>query len=142
RYANLAVNYLLQRLEQYSGIAVLTTNRPAGLDEALQRRLSLHLRLEMPEPEERTRLWRSLVPAEAALAADGDFAGLAKEFELTGGYIKNVTVRAAFLASGEGRAIDMGLLRRAAALELEDMGRVVQRSPSRTNGAAVRLAHA
>jgi SpoVK/Ycf46/Vps4 family AAA+-type ATPase len=142
RYANLAVNYLLQRLEQYSGIAVLTTNRPAGLDEALQRRLSLHLRFDMPERDERMRLWRSLLPQEAAVADDVDFSRLATEFELTGGYIKNVTVRAAFLASGQGRAIDMGLLRRAAALELEDMGRVVQRVATSRNGAArLRLAN-
>jgi hypothetical protein len=50
RYGNLAVNYLLQRLEQYSGVVVMTTNKEASLDEALQRRLTLHLHLEVPEP--------------------------------------------------------------------------------------------
>ena len=56
RYGNMATNYLLQRLEQYTGVAVLTTNKDTALDEALQRRLTLHLRLEIPDVDERKRL--------------------------------------------------------------------------------------
>jgi SpoVK/Ycf46/Vps4 family AAA+-type ATPase len=125
RYGNLAVNYLLQRLEQYSGIAILTTNKDAALDEALQRRLSLHLHLDIPEAEERERLWLSFMPKKAPVQ-EIDYRALAEEFELSGGYIKNAAVRAAFLAAHAGGAINMKILRRAAALELEDMGRVVQ----------------
>jgi SpoVK/Ycf46/Vps4 family AAA+-type ATPase len=124
RYGNLAVNYLLQRLEQYTGVAILTTNKEAALDEALQRRLSLHLHLQLPKPDERERLWKSFFPAKAPLG-EVDFRALAEEFELSGGYIKNAAVRAAFLAAVDKSKINMGLLRRAAALELEDMGRVV-----------------
>jgi ATP-dependent 26S proteasome regulatory subunit len=126
RYGNLAVNYLLQRLEQYTGVAILTTNKEAALDEALQRRLSLHLHLEIPEADERERLWKSFFPAKAPVEKV-DFRLLAEEFELSGGYIKNAAVRAAFLAAGAKSSITMPLLRRAAALELEDMGRVVMR---------------
>jgi adenylate kinase family enzyme len=127
RYGNLAVNYLLQRLESYTGVAILTTNKEASLDEALQRRLSLHLHFEVPQPEERHRLWLSFMPKKAP-TDDLDFHALAEEFELSGGYIKNAALRAAFLAATEeGGKIHMGLLRRAAALELEDMGRVVMR---------------
>jgi SpoVK/Ycf46/Vps4 family AAA+-type ATPase len=129
RHANLTVNFLLQRLEQYRGIAVLTTNRPAGLDEALQRRLSLHLRFDIPDADERERLWRSLMPADAPLADDVDVARLAADLRLTGGYIKNVVVRAAFLAAIHDTSIDQALLRHAAALELEDMGRVIHHGP-------------
>ncbi|HEY0251054.1 MAG TPA: AAA family ATPase, partial [Kofleriaceae bacterium] len=125
RYGNMAVNYLLQRLEQYTGIAVLTTNKDTSLDEALQRRLTLRLFLDVPEVEERTRLWRSFVPPRAPVALDVDYSELAREFELSGGYIKNAAVRAAFLAASSGRIITMDLLRHASALELEDMGRVV-----------------
>lgn len=128
RYGNLAVNYLLQRLEQYSGVVVMTTNKEASLDEALQRRLSLHLHLEIPEPPERERLWRSMLPSKAPSARNINFKALAKEYEISGGYIKNVALRAAFLAAETSTPIHMGLLRRAAALELEDMGRLVSRT--------------
>jgi SpoVK/Ycf46/Vps4 family AAA+-type ATPase len=126
RYANANVNYLLQRLEQYTGVVVLTTNKDAALDEALQRRLTLHLRLDVPEILEREQLWRSFLPHGAPRDPDLDVAALAREFELTGGLIKNVVVRAAFLAAREDTRLGTGLLRRAATLELEDMGRVVR----------------
>ncbi|HEY0255313.1 MAG TPA: AAA family ATPase, partial [Kofleriaceae bacterium] len=125
RYGNMATNYLLQRLEQYSGVAVLTTNKDASLDDALQRRLSLHLFLEIPEVEERERLWKSFMPDRAPVLHDVDFKQLALEFRLSGGYIKNAAVRAAFLAASHDAPISMDLLRVASALELEDMGHVV-----------------
>src|SRR6185436_1682429 len=128
RYGNLAVNYLLQRLEAYSGVAILTTNKEAALDEALRRRLSLHLHLDVPKPPERERLWLSMMPSKAPSARNLNFKALAKEYEITGGYIKNIVLRAAFLAASEGVPINMGLLRRAAALEMEDMGRLVSRT--------------
>jgi SpoVK/Ycf46/Vps4 family AAA+-type ATPase len=126
RYANANVNYLLQRLEQYTGVVVLTTNKDAALDEALQRRLTLHLRLDVPEVPEREQLWRSFLPQGAPRDHDLDLEALAREFELTGGLIKNVVVRAAFLAAREDTQLGTSLLRRAATLELEDMGRVVR----------------
>ncbi len=128
RYGNLAVNYLLQRLEQYTGVAILTTNKDAALDEALQRRLSLHLHLQIPEVEERVALWKSFMPKKAPFDEGLNFQEIAEEFELSGGYIKNAVLRAAFLAASESTKISMAMLKRAAALELEDMGRVVQRA--------------
>lgn len=129
RYGNMATNYLLQRLEQYAGVAVLTTNKDSALDEALQRRLTLHLRLEIPDVAERQRLWQTFLPPRAPVEADINLTTLATEFELSGGYIKNAAVRAAFLAASVGAPIGMEVLRLASALELEDMGRVVcQRS--------------
>jgi AAA+ superfamily predicted ATPase len=129
RFGNMATNYLLQRLEQYTGVAVLTTNKDAALDEALQRRLTLHLRLEIPEVPERARLWKTFLPPKAPVETGIDLELLAREFELSGGYIKNAAVRAAFLAASVGAPIGMEILRLASALELEDMGRVVwQRS--------------
>jgi shikimate kinase len=124
RYANMAVNYLLQRIERYTGVAVMTTNKDAQLDEALQRRLTLHVRLKIPGPAERARLWRTFLPEGAPVQGTIDFAVLAREFELSGGYIKNAAVRAAFLAASHAAPIDMEVLRLASALELEDMGRV------------------
>jgi len=131
RYGNLAVNYLLQRLEHYSGVIIMTTNKEAALDEALQRRLTLHLHLEVPDLPERERLWRSMLPQKAPSARNLNFKALAKEYEISGGYIKNIALRAAFFAAQEGTSINMNLLRRAAALELEDMGRLVSSSSRR-----------
>ena len=128
RYGNLAVNYLLQRLEQYSGVVVMTTNKEASLDEALQRRLTLHLHLEVPEPSERERLWQSMLPPTAPWAKDINWKSLAKDYEISGGYIKNAVLRAAFLAAAANTPINMTLLRRSASLEMEDMGRLIARS--------------
>src|SRR5215470_17025050 len=136
RYGNLAVNYLLQRLEQYTGVAILTTNKDASLDEALQRRLSLHLHMDIPEADERERLWVSFMPAKAPVT-EINFRELAEEFELSGGYIKNAAVRAAFLAASSNGKIDMTILRRAAALELEDMGRVVMNLHGEAGGGKI-----
>jgi SpoVK/Ycf46/Vps4 family AAA+-type ATPase len=127
RYANLAVNHLLQRLERYSGVGILTTNKEAALDSALARRLSLQLRFALPAPGERERLWRSMLLPTMPLGHDIDVAELARRYELAGGDIRNIVLRAAFVAAGRGGAIDMATLRHSVALELEDRGRVVQR---------------
>src|SRR5262249_5978508 len=82
RYGNLAVHYLLQRREQYTGVAILTTNKDAALDEALQRRLSLHLHMDIPQPDERERLWLSFMPAKAPVESNINFRELAEEYEL------------------------------------------------------------
>ncbi|HTJ42093.1 MAG TPA: ATP-binding protein [Kofleriaceae bacterium] len=124
RYGNLAVNYLLQRLEDYEGVAILTTNLASSLDPAVQRRLTLHLRLALPNEDERARLWRSFLSPAIPGATTIDFRALGDELELAGGHIKNAAVRAAFLAASAGRPLDMELVRRAARLELEDMGRL------------------
>ena len=125
RYANLEVNYLLQRMEAYAGIVILTTNHETAIDEAFRRRLSLKIDFAVPEADERARLWRALLPAEAEVAADIDVDALARRFEMTGGYIKNATVRAAFLAADEGAPIAMRHLVRAARAEYQTMGKVV-----------------
>ncbi len=125
RYANLEVNYLLQRMESFSGIVILTTNHETAIDEAFRRRLSLRVDFPVPEPDERARLWRTLLPTEATIAGDIDFDLLADRFEMTGGYIKNAALRAAFLAADEGGAIAMRHLVRAARAEYQAMGKVI-----------------
>ncbi len=124
RYANLEVNYLLQRMEQFSGISILTTNHEKAIDPAFQRRLAFHLRVPMPDEEQRALMWRTMIPARAAQAANINVAKLAASFEMSGGYIKNAVVRAAFLAAGEGAVIGTAHLERAARLEYEAMGKI------------------
>ena len=125
RYANLEVNYLLQRMEAFEGITILTTNFASSIDDAFKRRLAFRIAFPMPEHEERAHLWRAMLPAEAAVAGDIDFAALADRFEMSGGYIRNAVVRAAYLAAADDAAIAMRHLQRGALLEYTAMGKVV-----------------
>ncbi|MBV8762989.1 MAG: ATP-binding protein [Deltaproteobacteria bacterium] len=124
RYANLETNYLLQRLESFTGICLLTSNHEANIDPAFQRRLSLHVRFELPDEVERAKLWHAMLPAAAPVAGDVDFARLARRFAMSGGYIRNAALRAAFAAADEESAITHAHLEEAARLEYEAMGKV------------------
>ncbi len=125
RYANLETNYLLQRLETVTGICLLTSNHESNIDPAFQRRLSLHLRFAVPDEEERERLWHAMLPTAAPVAPNLDVSGLARRFEMSGGYIRNAALRAAFLAADEGTSITDAHLEYAARLEYEGMGKIV-----------------
>ena len=125
RYANLEVNFLLQRMERFTGITILTTNFESGIDEAFRRRLAFHVAFPMPEADERTRLWRAVMPARAATAPDVDFAALGARFAISGGYIRNAAVRAAYLAAAAGAPIDQRHLVAAALAECAAMGKVI-----------------
>jgi hypothetical protein len=127
RHANHETNYLLQRLESFTGICVLTTNHENAIDEAFRRRLSVHVRFPMPEAEERKRLWQALIPKAAPTAQELCFDQLGETFVMSGGYIRNAVLRAAFLAADADTQIDAGFLLRAAQLEYEAMGKVVAR---------------
>ncbi len=124
RYANLEVNYLLQRLDTFEGIAILTTNLEGSIDPAFKRRMSLRLQFPFPDEEMRVRLWASHLPSAAPVAGDFDFAELARRFPLSGGYIRNSTLRAAFLAAQERRPLSQEHLLRAIALEYRELGKL------------------
>lgn len=124
RYANLETNYLLQRLESFSGVCLLTSNHETNIDPAFQRRLSLHLRFELPEAAERARMWRTMLATAAPVAPDIDYARLADRFELSGGAIRNAALRAAFLAAATQSSITMQHLERAARVEYEGLGKI------------------
>nr|MBA3540865.1 ATP-binding protein [Deltaproteobacteria bacterium] len=125
RFANLEVNYILQRMETFDGVSVLTTNAEAAIDPALQRRLNFRIRFPEPEPDEREQLWRRLLPPQAGLHEALDFAALADKFDMTGGYIKNAVVRAAVIAARAGRALTADDLWAGAHHEYVEMGKVM-----------------
>jgi SpoVK/Ycf46/Vps4 family AAA+-type ATPase len=129
RYANLEVNYLLQRVEHFTGIAILTTNFPTALDEAFRRRIAMRVTFPKPQMEERKRLWDSMLTNKSILAPKLDTEDLAYEFELAGGHIKNAVLRGAFIAATRGCLIDQELLRIAARIELKEQGLLVHGSP-------------
>jgi AAA+ superfamily predicted ATPase len=124
RYANLETNYLLQRLESFTGICLLTSNHETNIDPAFLRRLSLHLRFELPDVEERAQLWRAMLPKAAPVAAGVDVQSLARRYAMSGGYIRNAALRAAFLAANDDGAITATHLERAARSEYEGMGKI------------------
>jgi ATP-dependent 26S proteasome regulatory subunit len=124
RYANMEVNYLLQRLDSFEGIAILTTNFGAAIDPAFRRRLSFRVTFPFPDEEMRERLWRALIPAQVPRAEDIDFLSLATRFKLSGGYIRNASLRAAFLAAGEGLALTHDHIERAIRAEFREIGKL------------------
>ncbi len=124
RYANLEVNYLLQRLDSFEGIAILTTNLEGSIDPAFKRRMSLRLQFPFPDEEIRARLWAAHVPPEVPVTGDLDFADLAHRFPLSGGYIRNSAIRAAFLAAQEDRPLSYDHLVRAIQLEYRELGKL------------------
>jgi SpoVK/Ycf46/Vps4 family AAA+-type ATPase len=124
RYANLEVNYLLQRMERFDGVTILTTNLESSIDAAFKRRLAFRLDFPFPQTDERARLWQVMIPAEAEVEGDLAFDQLASTYEMSGGNIRNAVLRAAFLAAGEGSPMTMEHLRRAGDLEYSQMGKV------------------
>jgi AAA+ superfamily predicted ATPase len=125
RYANLEVNFLLQRMESFSGITVLTTNFEDTIDTAFKRRLTFRIRFEKPDADARAALWEKMFPASAELGPDVDFAELGRKFEVSGGNIRNAAIRSAFLASAEGHVIDMDTIKRATLREAREMGLLI-----------------
>jgi hypothetical protein len=110
RYANLETNYLLQRLERFNGLTILTTNLTGAIDQAFKRRFTYDVYFTFPSPEMRAELWRRTLP-ERTRAATIDFDALAEKYELTGGFIKVACERAAYVAGANGVEIDENLLR-------------------------------
>ncbi len=126
RFANMEVNFLLQRMENYDGITILTTNFGEGIDEAFKRRIRFTVHFALPEQGTRERLWRSMFPKRTPLADDVDFGALARRYELPGGNIKNAVIAAAFQAAAEGEAVAQDHLLNAADAEARKMGMLVR----------------
>ena len=125
RYANLEVNYLLQRMETFDGVTLLATNLEQGIDEAFKRRVRFSVGFELPEAPERARLWKSMFPPRAPLAPNIDWETLARQFVMAGGYIKKAVLRAALVAAEANRAVTTADLVEAARLEYREMGRII-----------------
>jgi AAA+ superfamily predicted ATPase len=125
RYANVEVAYLLQRLEAYEGLAVLTTNLRGNIDEAFIRRLDCVMEFPLPEEPERLKIWRLALPREAPLDETVDLPFLARKFKLSGGHIRNIALTAGFLAAEDATAIGMRHLVRATRREYQKLGKLV-----------------
>jgi hypothetical protein len=133
RYANIEINYLLQRMESYSGLAILATNMKSALDKAFVRRLRFIVDFPFPDIEERTEIWQKVFPAETPVEDVIDFRRLAR-LSLTGGNIHNVALNAAFLGAQKNCAVSMPLVLKAARTEFRKLERPIKDSDFRWHG--------
>ena len=123
RYANVEVAYLLQKIDRYDGTVLLATNLANNLDLGFSRRMHYTIDFPMPGEADRERIWRAMFPPGVPLAADVDFAFLARQFAIAGGDIRNVALNAAFRAAAGGRALGMRELVHAMGRQLVKQGR-------------------
>jgi AAA+ superfamily predicted ATPase len=125
RYANIEISYLLQRLEQYDGLAILATNLRRHIDDAFTRRLQFVVEFPFPDEADRRRIWQVCFPATAPRDPTLDFEQLARRFRLSGANISNIVLGAAFLAAADDARIGMEHLLAATRREYQKMGKVV-----------------
>lgn len=122
RYANIEVAYLLQRMESYHGLAILTTNMRQNLDPAFLRRLRFIIDFPRPDAEAREKIWRQCLPVESHVLDDAAFRQLARKIDLTGGHIRQITLRAAFIAAAAETQIGLAHIAHAARAEFAKLG--------------------
>jgi hypothetical protein len=124
RYANIEVSFLLQRIEQFEGVAILATNLRQHLDEALLRRLAFSISFPFPDAESRRRIWDVVWP-DVPRAAGVDLDLLAERFPLSGGNIRNIALAASYLAAADGGVVRMEHLVHATRREYQKLGKAL-----------------
>ena len=128
RYANIEIAYLLQRMETFDGLAILTTNLRANLDDAFTRRLDAIVDFPLPDEEHRRVLWERCLGDALPRADDVDLDFCARQFELAGGHIRSIALTAAYLAAERGGPVRMADLMRATQREYRKLGRLLVRA--------------
>jgi hypothetical protein len=121
RYANVEVSYLLQRMEAYRGLAILTTNLKESIDQAFMRRIRFVVHFPFPDAGQRAEIWRRVFPAQTPTA--GLDMGKLARLNIPGGNIRNIALYAAFLAADSGGPVRMSHLQRAARVEFAKLER-------------------
>jgi len=136
RYANIEVNYLLQRMEEYDGVAILATNMKSALDPAFLRRLRFVVNFPFPSAEDRRRIWQQAFPPHTARElTEQDWDRLAR-LNLTGGHIANIALNAAFSAAAAGlKAVTLRHILDATRAEFVKLERADQRGRVSVRGA-------
>jgi ATPase family protein associated with various cellular activities (AAA)/winged helix domain-containing protein len=129
RYANIEINYLLQRMEAFSGLAILATNMKSALDPAFLRRLRFVVNLPVPAVKDRKLIWERSLPTETP-SRDLDFERLAR-LNLTGGNIHSIALNAAFAAAQNGQTVTMPIVLAAARAELRKLDKPVHEAEFR-----------
>jgi SpoVK/Ycf46/Vps4 family AAA+-type ATPase len=125
RYANQEISFLLQRIEDFDGVAILASNFRANIDEAFVRRFQSVVQFPMPKPAERLRLWRDAFPRHATLDARIDLGRIAEHYDLAGGTIMNVVRHASLMAVSRGGAVLLDDVEEGVRRELLKEGRAL-----------------
>ncbi|MBD2420201.1 ATP-binding protein [Anabaena cylindrica FACHB-243] len=126
RYANLEISYLLQKMEEYEGITILTTNLRMNMDDAFVRRLRFIVEFPFPNEKQRYQIWQKIFPTSAPCSPEIDLNFLARNFELTGANIRNIALTAAFLSADDSNQIEMSHLIQAIRREYQKMGKILK----------------
>jgi SpoVK/Ycf46/Vps4 family AAA+-type ATPase len=136
RYANIEINYLLQRMESYGGLAILATNMKGALDQAFLRRLRFVIDFPFPGTAERRAMWQKVFPQDMP-PPELDLDRLAR-LNLTGGHIAVIALNAAFQAAQTGSPVTMPMILDAARIEFRKLGRPINETDFRWQPASAR----
>lgn len=123
RYSNIEIGYLLQKMEEYTGISILATNLRKNMDEAFVRRMQAIVEFPFPDEKHREMIWKGMFPREAPLSQEIDYGFLSERIRLAGGNIKNIALSAAFFAARESSGIEMRQIMLAAKREYQKTGK-------------------
>ncbi len=127
RHSNMEAAYLLQKMEEYEGVVILATNYIQNIDEAFKRRIQFLIEFPFPDEDCRKRIWETVFPEQIRFDEIPDYNFLAKQFELSGSYIKNIALQAAFFAADAGKGICMEHIIKALLLEIRKTGKRISR---------------
>ena len=127
RYSNIEVSYLLQRMENYRGLAILTTNMKSAIDQAFLRRIRFIIHFSRPDEQLRAEIWKRIFPEKTPLHPNIDVKKLAK-LNVPGGNIKNVALNAAFLAAAADQPVEMSHILHAARQEYRKLEKQISRT--------------
>jgi SpoVK/Ycf46/Vps4 family AAA+-type ATPase len=125
RYSNIEIAYLLQKIEEYEGVSILTTNYLKNVDEAFLRRFNYVIEFPFPDELHREKIWRSIFTKSTPLNKNMDFPFFAKKFEVSGGNIKNIILSAAFIAASKNESVGVSHIVKAARNEMSKMGKLI-----------------
>lgn len=124
RFSNMEINLLLQEIERFDGIVILTTNLEKNMDKAFERRIQFKIRFPFPDKKHRAKIWQTLIPKECPIDPEIDWELVGESFDLAGGNIKNAILRAAYRAARDTMRIDMDHIVAAAEAECRHAGKV------------------
>lgn len=124
--ANVETSFLLQKMEEYEGITIMTTNFLQNIDSAFFRRISYVIHFEFPDKESRKKIWENMYPETVPREKNIDFEYLARQFEIAGGNIKNIALTSLFLAAkSEKKVLNMKHILTAVRYELKKQGKTL-----------------
>ncbi len=128
RYANIETGYLLQKMEEYTGIVVMATNMKKNMDSAFVRRMHFTIEFPFPAHDSRLQIWEKIFPKQTPINESIDYLFLSNKLNISGGNIKNIALTSAFYAAGDGKVVTMAHVIQACKREYQKMGKACSRN--------------